>query len=274
MLIAAVLSLAVALLGMPACRGRARLRALRGSRRDRRGGSAGRGMWPGAALVVICIGSGLVLGPAGAGVAAALGLLVWRRQQVRGRERARQAALRGLSVGLATLVAELRSGTHPASAAEAAAEDASGSHRSAGAVLRSVAALARLGGDVEAALSGMPATGPVPRRPLVKLANAWRLAQGYGVPLADVLEAVRGDLDAVAGFTAQHRARMAGPRTSVLVLAALPLLGLALGQFMGARPLDVLGSTAQGQLLLVLGGALLCAGLAWSARLTRAEVRL
>ncbi|SNR62715.1 tight adherence protein B [Haloechinothrix alba] len=274
MLIAAVLSLTAALLGLPACQGRARLRALHGSRRDRRGGPAGRGLWPVAGLVVICAGAGLVLGPAGAGVAAALGLLVRRQQRVRGRERTRQAALRGLSAGLATLVAELRSGTHPAQAAEAAAEDASGSHRLAGAVLRRVATLARLGGDVEAALSGMPATGPVPRRPLVKLANAWRLAQRHGVPLADVLEAVRGDLDAVAGFTAQHRARMAGPRTSVLVLAALPLLGLALGQLMGARPLDVLGSTAQGQLLLVLGGALLCAGLAWSARLTRTEVQL
>jgi tight adherence protein B len=51
------------------------------------------------------------------------------------------------------------------------------------------------------------------------------------------------------------------------VLAGLPVLGLLLGQAVGADPWHVLTAHAAGQLLLVVGTGLVCAGLAWSARL-------
>ncbi len=59
---------------------------------------------------------------------------------------------------------------------------------------------------------------------------------------------------------------MAGPRTSATVLALLPALGVALGEAIGAHPLRML--TGPGQLLLAVGVALLCAGVAWCGRLT------
>jgi tight adherence protein B len=52
-----------------------------------------------------------------------------------------------------------------------------------------------------------------------------------------------------------------------VVLAVLPLLGVALGHAMGAAPLSVLRNTTTGQVLLVIGSGLACAGVLWSARL-------
>ncbi|HEV2779022.1 MAG TPA: type II secretion system F family protein, partial [Actinophytocola sp.] len=131
-----------------------------------------------------------------------------------------------------------------------------------------IAAAARLDGDVAHALATSRAATPATAQVLGQLSRAWILVQRHGVPLADVLDAVRGDLEARVRFARQVLARMAGPRASATVLALLPVVGLALGEAMGARPLHVLTGTATGQLLLVVGVTLACAGVAWSARLT------
>jgi tight adherence protein B len=65
----------------------------------------------------------------------------------------------------------------------------------------------------------------------------------------------------------------AGPRASAALLAGLPLLALAMGGGIGARPWTVLTTTPVGQVLLVAGVALEAAGLAWSARLVRRALR-
>ena len=56
-------------------------------------------------------------------------------------------------------------------------------------------------------------------------------------------------------------------------LAGLPLVGLLLGQALGARPWAVLTGTVLGQGLLVVGAVLVAAGLEWSAHLTARVVR-
>jgi tight adherence protein B len=61
---------------------------------------------------------------------------------------------------------------------------------------------------------------------------------------------------------------MAGPRASGAVLAALPVVGIGLGQLMGAAPLDVLLNTGIGQGLLAIGTVLACVGVLWIAKLT------
>ena len=68
------------------------------------------------------------------------------------------------------------------------------------------------------------------------------------------------------------QARLAGPRSTAAVLAGLPLLGLALGQAVGAVPLHVLCQTVVGQVLLVIGTAAACIGVLWSARLVSGAV--
>ncbi|MFD4181263.1 hypothetical protein ACFWPB_09120, partial [Rhodococcus sp. NPDC058514] len=63
-------------------------------------------------------------------------------------------------------------------------------------------------------------------------------------------------------------AGLAGARATAAVLACLPVLGIALGQLMGAGPLRVLLSGGLGGLLLILGTLFVCAGLLWTDRIT------
>jgi tight adherence protein B len=66
---------------------------------------------------------------------------------------------------------------------------------------------------------------------------------------------------------------LSGARTSAVLLAGLPVLGLLLGAAMQAGPLHVLFGTPSGRLLSLLGVALDSAGLLWTQWLTsRAEL--
>jgi tight adherence protein B len=167
------------------------------------------------------------------------------------------------------LVAELRSGAHPVAAAESAARDA---REPARAVLTAISATARLGGDLAATLRRFATDSPELAPVLRPLVGAWSLAQRHGLPLADVLDAVRQDVIGRVRFAHRMRARMAGPRASGIVLAVLPVLGILLGEAMGARPLHVLLVGSLGQTLLAVGTTLICVGLYWITRLTSRAV--
>lgn len=229
--------------------------------------------WCGLPLVALAAGLGVLLAGPGGGLAVALAVGTAAMRWRAGRDRRTGAAsAAGLSEALGVLVAELRAGAHVGAAAMAAAIDG---HADASRLLSSAAAAARFGGDVPAVLRGTGGlgTGAVQlRRSLDRLADAWSLADRHGIPLADVLDAVRADTDHRVRFAAEVTARLAGPRATAAVLAGLPLLGLALGQAVGAAPVQVLGHTAAGQALLVVGTGLACAGVLWSARLVARAV--
>ena len=59
----------------------------------------------------------------------------------------------------------------------------------------------------------------------------------------------------------------AGARTTAAVLAGMPVLGIALGQAIGADPVAFLLSGGAGGVLLVIGITLSCLGLLWSDRI-------
>lgn len=265
-----VLTLAAAVLCWPSSGPAARLRALSGVQRRRRWRSPG-GQFAELAVVVAAAFAGFwLLGVAGAVVGGALAAIGLRRLRARRLAAARVAATRAVADAVGALVAELRAGAHPAVAADAVADDASAGGPAA--ALRAIAAAARLGGDLDVALADVAATGQPGSAALQRVARAWTLAQRHGLPLAEVLDAVRCDLDAGARFAAQLHAKLAGPRASAAVLACLPAVGVLLGEAMGARPLGVLASTGAGQFLLLLGGLLIAVGVAWSGRLTRMAV--
>jgi tight adherence protein B len=224
---------------------------------------------PRPTLLVLTISAALLAfplaGPGGALAAALAAATAWRRWTARRTQRQTLAAVDGLVEALRSLVAELRAGAHPAAAAESAAVDA---EPAAAQAMRGIAAAARLDGDVVRALRTHRTTTPAAARVLTQLAQAWTMVRRHGLALADVLDAVHHDLDTRARFARQVLARMAGPRTSATILALLPTVGIALGQAMGARPLHLLTATPAGQVLLVVGTALVCAGITWSARLT------
>jgi tight adherence protein B len=101
---------------------------------------------------------------------------------------------------------------------------------------------------------------------------AWSLAERHGIPLAELLGQAHEDIRWRVRFAAGVRAELAGPRATAAVLTALPLLGIGLGQLVGADPVGVLRSGVLGQVLLVAGVALVAAGHAWSERILSSAV--
>lgn len=274
MLILALLLLAAAALVWPDSRAAGRLRA---ALREDVPHSAGFGRPAWLGVVPAGVVFGAVLGVLLAGAAGLLaggalawsGVRYWRSQQ---RTRQQWERATAWAAGVRLLVAELRAGAHPAAAAEGAAGD---SAPEVARMLRSMAATARLGGDVVATLSAQAGSRSQAgsRTPTARMARAWALAERHGVALAELLDSVRRDVEHRATFAREVDAKMAGPRATAAVLAGLPVLGILLGESAGAAPLRVLTGETAGQVLLVAGTGLLCAGTVWTSRLTRTAVQ-
>lgn len=206
----------------------------------------------------------ITFGP-GPAIAITIGGITARTQwRARNQIQNRMTAAESMADAIHGLVAELRAGAHPVAAAESAARDAAAP---ANAALTAIATTARLDGDLTSVLARFNTLPAL--RPLI---NAWTLAQRHGLPLADVMAAVQADVAGRIRFAQKVRARMAGPRASGTVLAALPALGVLLGETMGANPLHVLLANPLGQTLLAVGTALICLGLYWINRLTTQAV--
>lgn len=272
---AAATALACALACWPAAPARHRLIALIPRARDvggpvaalvRRLGFAARPTW--VPLVGVAVCGGILGGPGGA-VAAALATGVGlHRRRAGALRRRRGEETAALLDAVAVMVGELRAGAHPSAAADAVGHGPRAVHR----VLAAVAAGARLGADVPGLLGRHAAAEPVIADELGRMAAAWALAERHGAALAELMDAVRVDLLARVRLSGQIDAQLAGPRASASVLAGLPLLGVAMGQGIGADPWHVLTATPIGQVLLMVGTALAGAGMVWSGRITTRAV--
>ena len=201
--------------------------------------------------------------PVTAALAAAIlvgTLLLRRRRSIARRARAVEAS--ALQGALDVLVGELRVGAHPVAAFDVAAREVDGP---VAASLRAVAARARLGADVAGGLRSFAAASRLPAH-WERLALFWRLAQTHGLAIATLMRAAHRDIVERERFSARVDAGMAGARATAAVLAGLPVLGVCLGQLIGADPLGFLLSGGAGGWLLVVGVTLACCGLLWSDR--------
>ncbi|TFV54011.1 hypothetical protein E4P42_26795, partial [Mycobacterium sp. PS03-16] len=169
-----------------------------------------------------------------------------------------------LHAALEVLVAELRVGAHPVPAFEVAAREADGAVATS---LRAVAARARLGADVTAGLRDVAARSAVPSH-WNRIAVCWELAQTHGLAIATLMQAAQRDIGERQRYSSRVDAGMAGARATAGVLAVLPVLGIGLGQLIGADPLRFLTGGGAGGAVLVIGVCLSCAGLLWSDRIT------
>lgn len=197
----------------------------------------------------------------------ALGLLVatlLARRRLRLRRNARAEEASALQGALDVLVGELRIGAHPVAAIGVAANESDGRiARSLG----SVAARAVLGADVTAGLRAEAQRSTSPGH-WERLAVCWQLAQTHGLAIATLMQAAQRDIVERERFHSRVEAGMAGPRATAGILAGLPLLGVLLGQSIGADPVRFLISGGAGGWLLVVGSTLICGGLLWSDRIT------
>ena len=206
-------------------------------------------MAAGAAAALIGAALSTPLVAALAGCCAALAA----RALLRHRRAAREAdGLRALAEALGVLAAELDAGRPLPAAARTAVQ-------------------ACPDGDTAARLVGvldLDADRQAGSAELERIRAAIRLSARTGCSLSAVVRALEDDLRARHRQVQDLRTATAGPRASAVVLAGLPVLGLLMGNGIGARPWAVLTTTAAGQVLLVGGVALEAAGIAWTGRLS------
>ncbi|WP_151477823.1 type II secretion system F family protein [Streptomyces albicerus] len=220
-----------------------------------------RGEW--WALVV-----GLVVALLGASVvpvvAGALGIPLMRQARRAGAaRRARERRADAVIALCGALAGEVRAGRQPGEALLGAARDSGGLGDAQAVVL----AAARFGGDVPGALTDAA------RRPgaegLLGLAACWRVAVDRGAGLAAGLDRLEAALRAERDQRADLCAQLAGARSTAVLLAGLPVLGLLLGTALGADPLHVVLHTGAGLGCLLVGGVLEGVGLWWALRIVR-----
>lgn len=217
--------------------------------------------WPGFAVVAVACAFVVPVTAVAAGAMVATVVQMRRRSSAARARRGRESiALQG---ALSVLVGELRIGAHPVVAFETAAAEVDGATAVA---LRAVAARARLGADVAAGLRSVARESTLSGH-WARLAVCWQLAQSQGLAISTLVRAAQRDIVERERFASHVTAGMAGARATAAILAGLPVLGIGLGQLIGAEPLNFLVSDGAGGWLLLVGVAFACAGLWWSDRI-------
>ncbi|MFI0486469.1 type II secretion system F family protein [Actinomadura sp. 9N215] len=106
------------------------------------------------------------------------------------------------------------------------------------------------------------------------LAACWRVGAERGGTLATVLDGLATALRDEESQRQDVSVQLAGPRATARLLAALPLLGLAMAAAMGAHPLPFLLGTLPGLVCLITGVSLNLTGLFWTRYLAKSAESL
>jgi tight adherence protein B len=182
----------------------------------------------------------------------AKGLLVRARDAERNRTRLIELA--------DALSAELRAGAPPREALWRAAGDQP-SFAGVAAVARSPA------GDVVSALRELAILDG--GAAAADLATAWLVCETTGGRLAAPVARLAGAWRDDEQVRREVTAALAGPRATAVLLAGLPLAGIAMGAALGADPVALLRQPSVALVVLVPGLLLELAGLLWTAGITR-----
>ena len=166
---------------------------------------------------------------------------------------------------LSGLAAELSAGQPTAHALQSAAEGLEP------APCPLAVAACRTGGDVPAALRA-DARAPG-AQPLRGLAACWEVSECSGAGLSVAVSRLAAGLRADTEADAQLTGEIAAVRSSARLLAALPVLGLVIGQWIGAEPLAWLTGSWAGRAVLAVGLSLQLAGMAWLHHMVSATRR-
>jgi tight adherence protein B len=206
-----------------------------------------------------------VAGGAGIGLAVLASHRVAVSRRTARERNARSAAVAELTAALA---GELRAGRTPAQALAAAASTAGPMSP----VVAAAAAAGSRGEDVGALLLEAAELPGADR--LRWTAAAWSVAESAGGRVAGVLDRVAVAIDEEDELRQELEAALAAPRATMLLLAALPVFGIAIGESIGAHPATLLLHRPLGWALLGVAVLLELAGLAltrWVAGLALQE---
>ncbi|MBJ7399972.1 type II secretion system F family protein [Mycolicibacterium sp.] len=213
-------------------------------------------VWPAVFLGAIAT---VMASPAAAFAIGLVAAVIGRRRRRRIRGRQQYSEGQAMAAALEVLVGELRIGAHPLRAFTVAAAESAGD---VGASLRAVATRAELGADVAAGLRSAAGRSSVPAY-WDRLAVCWQLAAEHGLPMSSLMHTAHRDIVGRQRFAGRVQAGLAGARATAAILAGLPFLGVALGEVIGARPVQFLLGGGGGW-LLVVGVGLVGVGATWS----------
>lgn len=101
------------------------------------------------------------------------------------------------------------------------------------------------------------------------LAVSWIIAEHSGAPLAAALERMSTAFLRLTTLTRRRDVMLAGPKGTVFLISALPLVAFIVGELLGVRVAEQL-RTIPGLVLAGSGVLLLIAGIAWSLAMIRA----
>jgi tight adherence protein B len=209
----------------------------------------------GALVALAALIGAMAGGPVAALLAVAYGALSARSAGRRSARR-RAAASRARSLDdLSALAADLRAGLTIAPAGAA------------------TIAVGGAGSDPAGSAAGGVGVAPPDGRIGELTSAVWRLAERTGAPAADLVERLEADARAADRSRAGADAQAAGARSTALLLAVLPVGGIALGYGIGTDPLRVLLHTPIGAACAIGAALLQCAGLVWTDRLVNGPAR-
>jgi tight adherence protein B len=186
-----------------------------------------------------------------------------RRQHNRERD-AREAAVADATFALA---GELRAGRTPSEALRAAAATVAPLAESLLAAAQAVA----VGGSAAAELDAASRLPGASR--LRSVAAAWQVTESAGGGVALVLERLGEAMDRDDQVQRELAAALAAPKATTMLLAGLPLLGLGMGQAVGAHPFHLLFYNPLGWGLLTGAALLDAAGVVVSRRISQWALR-
>ncbi|MGV2915100.1 type II secretion system F family protein [Streptomyces alfalfae] len=218
-----------------------------------------------------CLAAGLLVALLGASVlplvaGAAAVPLAGRVRRARAARAERERCGAAVIALCGALASEVRAGRQPGDALRLSLGEAASRGISEGARSAALAA-ARFGGEVPDALR--EAAREPGAEGLLGLAACWRVAVDRGAGLAAGLERLEAALRSERDQRAELRAQLAGARSTAVMLAGLPVLGLLMGSALGAEPLRVLLHTGAGLGCLAVGAVLEGVGLWWALRIVR-----
>jgi tight adherence protein B len=209
------------------------------------------------------------LGLPGAVAGSLAAAAAWRAAAARRDRRTARRVEDAVAALLGSLASGVRAGLPPRAALAAALP--------AEAPEPFAADLARLG---SACADGGPVDGPLRSAAehegaevLAWLAAVWAVGERSGAPMGEAVARLAAAVRAARSRRSEAAAELAGPLASARLLAALPLMGLALGAGLGAEPWGFLVAPGWGRAILAAGVMLDLAGLAWVGRLARGAAR-
>ncbi|MDR1237283.1 MAG: hypothetical protein LBK28_03485 [Propionibacteriaceae bacterium] len=213
--------------------------------------------WP----LLLGLGLAVLLGAAGhlaVGLAAGLvALTVASTVQSSLSRRAAQKRSARVLAGCRQLAGLLRLGQMPVQALEVVAAD--------NPLYAESFAVARVGGELATTFRRLGTVAG--QEGLLRLGMAWEVSATTGASLTSTLDGLVKTMSAAAETQQTVAAELSAPRATSRLLAGLPLVGIMLGFGMGGDPATFLTGTPFGQVVLVVGVGLACAGVFWSERI-------